>query len=584
MNRLALLVPLLAASLAAAGPPRITAARIVQALIRDLGADSYAAREHATATLRLIGQPARQALEKAAQSDDPEVRLRARDILRDVRLGIGPQWPADIVLLVRHFDQLQQHERSNAIYRIARLGPKAVPFLVRRMEVGTTNEANWAVNALQQRGSNPEVCREVIRLITKPKNEQQARALAWARTRRGDALGDIDALADRLPPAQLKLDKPTETAIANILAQLNAGKPNQALAAAKALATSHPADPRALYLQAQALVALNKDKQALALRDKALGLAPDQQQPHHLAAALLMKLGLNRQAVKELQKVTEIPPNDGPLDTNAYLRLSAIHATSGLFEPAAQYLEKALKLLLKAKDQEQLKPLATVLQAEVDRLRQRAASFPVAPDAVVEDAVPHTELKLQITIVPKQGKLDDLQRALAATAAQFQIAADLPDIETLALPAASVKYDGQKHQLLVLLHDTPACDPLPFQAKANDARVALHLPGFTYIYKIDPATGAAERLARFEKDYLVALKPGLRLSALARPTLRINGQSYKWQKALDGIPFDRLPERFDIVVEGTAPLGRRITIRASLPAGEPSPASPEPPSAARPNT
>jgi len=53
----------------------------VQDLIRKLGSDDYATREQATEELRKIGAPAREALRKAAESDDPEVRQRAQALL-----------------------------------------------------------------------------------------------------------------------------------------------------------------------------------------------------------------------------------------------------------------------------------------------------------------------------------------------------------------------------------------------------------------------------------------------------------------------------------------------------------------------
>ena len=58
--------------------------REVARLIRNLGADDFKTREEATRKLRSIGAPALPALRQAAQSDDPEVRTRARDILKTV--------------------------------------------------------------------------------------------------------------------------------------------------------------------------------------------------------------------------------------------------------------------------------------------------------------------------------------------------------------------------------------------------------------------------------------------------------------------------------------------------------------------
>jgi len=56
-------------------------------LIRDLGADRHATREAASAKLRALGPVAIPALKKAAESDDPEVRTRAKELLEGLSGG-----------------------------------------------------------------------------------------------------------------------------------------------------------------------------------------------------------------------------------------------------------------------------------------------------------------------------------------------------------------------------------------------------------------------------------------------------------------------------------------------------------------
>ncbi len=57
------------------------------ALIRDLGAEKHVTREAASAKLRTLGPVAIPALKKAAESDDPEVRTRARELLEGLSGG-----------------------------------------------------------------------------------------------------------------------------------------------------------------------------------------------------------------------------------------------------------------------------------------------------------------------------------------------------------------------------------------------------------------------------------------------------------------------------------------------------------------
>jgi hypothetical protein len=59
--------------------------RAVQKLVRDLGDDDFATREDASTKLNLIGEPALPFLEKAAESDDAEVRRRAGELATEIR-------------------------------------------------------------------------------------------------------------------------------------------------------------------------------------------------------------------------------------------------------------------------------------------------------------------------------------------------------------------------------------------------------------------------------------------------------------------------------------------------------------------
>lgn len=61
----------------------------IEELIRQLGAEEYAVREKASEELRKIGRAAEGALRKAAESEDPEVQSRARDLLRALENPAG---------------------------------------------------------------------------------------------------------------------------------------------------------------------------------------------------------------------------------------------------------------------------------------------------------------------------------------------------------------------------------------------------------------------------------------------------------------------------------------------------------------
>ena len=94
-----------AADIAATRPAEDAAAlkeRIARA-VKDLGADSWRVREEASRRLWEIGRPAQTALEQAADSDDPEVRARARRILEKFKYGIYPDTPDEVVELIQKY-------------------------------------------------------------------------------------------------------------------------------------------------------------------------------------------------------------------------------------------------------------------------------------------------------------------------------------------------------------------------------------------------------------------------------------------------------------------------------------------------
>ena len=64
----------------------------IEALVRDLGHEEPARRDRAMKELEAVGRPAAPALQKALESDDPEVQWRAEKLLRTIR-DTGPSAP-----------------------------------------------------------------------------------------------------------------------------------------------------------------------------------------------------------------------------------------------------------------------------------------------------------------------------------------------------------------------------------------------------------------------------------------------------------------------------------------------------------
>lgn len=86
--------------LAIAAPP--TEQQVADA-VRQLGDDDFQTREAATRFLWQAGGVAEGALERAAQSDDPEVVIRARRILENFHHGIYPDTPREVLEKLHEF-------------------------------------------------------------------------------------------------------------------------------------------------------------------------------------------------------------------------------------------------------------------------------------------------------------------------------------------------------------------------------------------------------------------------------------------------------------------------------------------------
>ncbi|MFD2255986.1 tetratricopeptide repeat protein [Luteolibacter algae] len=94
----------------------------IATLIAGLSDDSFQKREEATRELWKIGSLAIPALRDAANSDDPEISLRATDILEKVELKITPETPDDILQLIQKYREASQNQKSNYLSLLKRKG------------------------------------------------------------------------------------------------------------------------------------------------------------------------------------------------------------------------------------------------------------------------------------------------------------------------------------------------------------------------------------------------------------------------------------------------------------------------------
>jgi tetratricopeptide (TPR) repeat protein len=112
---LPLVMVLAAVPAAAAAPAKATPAQIAR-WVEQLGADEFAARQEASRLLWEAGRDAEEALNRAAHSNDLEVRRRANEVLEKFRWGLYPDTPPELAALVGRY-QAGGHDNCQAVVR-----------------------------------------------------------------------------------------------------------------------------------------------------------------------------------------------------------------------------------------------------------------------------------------------------------------------------------------------------------------------------------------------------------------------------------------------------------------------------------
>ena len=535
-------------------------------LIRQLGDEAYAVREEASRKLWQWGSAAEPALIEATGSKDLEVSARARRILRDIRAGIEPGWPKDMIALVRRNEWAPAAQRRAAVDRITeRLKGKALPFLLGRLTMGEKSEKAHALGRIAGlANADAKIHRRVIELIPKPANEYQAQALIRARVALGQSTAAL-ALMAKHNVGSGERAKITAKAVTNITALLKRYRFAQAAREAGEFAIALPTDARFLYLQAEGLSAIGKDARAAALRTQALAMHPTSEAPHYTAGELLQhKLGRRVLAEAEWRKILAIGPVNQVYDMNAMLRLHSIYAACGLYSRAAAMLEKATDLVEAARKRSSGVGL---VGGNIPSLRKRIVSLRarrVAPNAKVHDSRPDTRIRMNMQVAVKDNKLQQLRAALAKVAATVTVKVQPPGMHLLDKGVLGVRYDAAKRQLGITLNGRPACAPTALDLKGQARQIAIRSEDSYYIFDVPAAGGLAKRVARFEKDYKLFFHPGDKIAACREITITINGKAYQWSDMLAGAAFDCLPGRLCVVVKGKRPTGQPLEIKFNL--------------------
>lgn len=563
----------------------------IEALVRDLGAPNFQTRERASAALAKIGRPALAALEKAAVSDDPEVNLRAKRVLDNVRLGIAPDWPPEVALQVRHFHDLPEDERPQAVQHIvAALGQRAGPFLVEYLKDDklSENERSEMVNHFL-RWDNKDLWLQAVELIGEPQSAGQKRVLAAALTHTGSAIAGLAVLKDGHDPAA-DFDETLESAVKALGRLFADGNYKDTYSAAARCTASASNDARLLYFEALAANELGRKDESEKLRRQAFGLNPENKKSHFEAGQILFNIGFFQQAAAEWEKVLALGNPDDNSTINAYFHLGQLYANCSLFARAAESIEKGLKLFDEANDGHHAIFITGAtegqLRKEIVAFRARARRFPAPAGADVVDAPlkPILDARLHVTVRDDQGRTP--KKILQAVQGRIAIQNLSKNLKNFDATGEAVKYDSVKQEITIQLPDTPLGKPakLPLKFGLDDTTVEIDLANVCYIFKIDPVTGAGKRLAAYSINFDLEFFNSDPKRPIRDGSIKLNGKKYTWAEAVEGIKLDAVPVFLVLEAELKDAAGQPLAARLNLlidewmqkQAAPDSPASPAP--------
>lgn len=120
-------------------PPAKPAFPTIAAAVTALGDDEFAVRQRASDFLWRAGTPALAQLEQATRNMDPEVRMRSNLIVRNLRLGITPDSPADLQLLVLQFYDGDRNTRLRVINELRQKAAYKTLFGLMQIETDPTS-------------------------------------------------------------------------------------------------------------------------------------------------------------------------------------------------------------------------------------------------------------------------------------------------------------------------------------------------------------------------------------------------------------------------------------------------------------
>lgn len=498
-------------------------------LVEKLGAGSYAERQTTANAIIKTGDTAVPYLEAVTNSNDPEVRMVAVDLLNQIKSGVTAEWPADIADRALKIQDNSQGDRLRFYGRVKKaVGVKSVSYLMKRGAIETDEGRKYLLELLCT-NDVPEMAESIAGSVADPDTRWMAQVLAWAyRNTKKESMA-VKVLAKQKcmdAEARMWLDDKLDS----LCREVESGKLLSAVIAdAKYCISIVPDDGRFYYVTAAALAKSGEKKEADEVIDKTLSLYPDKEQPHYDTANFLLGRKWYDMAQSEFLKVLDLPETDSILDVNAYLRLGDIAKSKKEYQDAVEYYESAMTL-----DRKRAQDGSGAILKGYDRNMEEVIG--VLKKECVDDQV---ICEISIRLKPDGNrKAEDVAAEYAKADITIKMNIQPEGVRFSDLPKTSFRYDNEKSCIEAVMNGA-VLDRFEAVLQKKVMMAALIRDEIAFC-EIDNDTGGSQMKDTVRLDYELSVKADSNITVNLKP-FRVDKTEY------DGKNIQKAPLSLDIL-------------------------------------
>ncbi|MDA3873304.1 MAG: hypothetical protein PF795_05030 [Kiritimatiellae bacterium] len=531
----------------------------VEMFVRQLGAETYPEREVASTRLWEIGTPALDAVRRAAASDDPEVRMRANEVLPFLERGVRPGFSEALQAEMLQSDGVSGDKIKQLITRIIEAhNVEVLPFLAYHLN---GKHRNLALSTLDQLLAAYPIEGDLIALLNNPPlDRKEENVLREALLKSSTAQDLHTALGlENLSASQRK--DIIDWALELLLDSFNAKEFSNLVVHAERFWKREPNDARFLYLLAFGKHSAESPEAATPYLMKIKVLNPEDEVAHYEAGRFLLQFSKNVRTFAEFEflMVLELSPDESVYDMKSYLQLAELNQNKEDYFRAAEYMEKSLRIY-RAQKRAGLNVRLTGgdeagLEAEIKALELKASTAIFGKQPI----------RIHYLPLVKDDKEKAYYEAVNTTSGRMRFDAKPKGEEGIEIGLLMLNYDEDTGKMKMTFDGEVVHDDLAFTfKKQGPRRLLLQCRDMRYIFEMDPQSGEGTIIATFELDYRCTVIISGEMRNLDQLTIRLNGVVLSPEDLDEQIAFDVLPEKLEFLLEAKTREGHGAGLKYTI--------------------